>query len=87
MATKQFETKVNTGALFKNKRKEKDTHPDYTGTIKVDEPGEYRVAAWINTARTSGEKYMSLSLTKMDEPETPTKDTPGYSDLDDDVPF
>lgn len=55
-----FEMKPNSGALFKNARKEQDSHPDYTGTCVVN--GEAMdISAWIKEAK-SGTKYMSLSF-------------------------
>jgi hypothetical protein len=35
----------NEGAIWGNKRKEKDTHPDFTGNAIVDGV-EYKIAAW-----------------------------------------
>jgi hypothetical protein len=36
---------TNRGSIWKNKKKEKDTHPDFTGSINV-EGVEYWVNAW-----------------------------------------
>jgi len=36
---------TNRGAIWPNKRKEKDTHPDFTGELNVDGT-EYWVSAW-----------------------------------------
>ena len=35
----------NSGVLFKNDRKEKDSHPDYRGNIEVDGK-EYYIKGW-----------------------------------------
>jgi hypothetical protein len=35
----------NEGAIWGNKRKEKDTHPDFTGSAVIDGV-EYKIAAW-----------------------------------------
>lgn len=56
-----YEQKPNTGSLFKNDRKETDSHPDYKGTALIDGLGECWLDAWINTDR-NGAKYMSLKL-------------------------
>ena len=42
-----YEHKENKGSIFKNEKKEKETHPDYTGQANVDGT-VYNVAAWIN---------------------------------------
>lgn len=63
--------KVN-GALFKNKKKEKKTHPDYTGLVTMDaefarelynkardaKNGEIRVniSAWLKEPKKSGKE-------------------------------
>lgn len=35
----------NEGAIWGNTRKQKDTHPDFTGNAMIDGV-EYRIAAW-----------------------------------------
>jgi hypothetical protein len=81
-------------SLFINKRKEKPNHPDRTGSVKVG--GKlYRMAGWIKETK-GGDKWLGGTLTLDEErpagtpaptKTTPTKDTPGYEDIDDDVPF
>jgi uncharacterized protein (DUF736 family) len=53
----------NRGALFANERKELETHPDYKGSAEIDGV-EYWASAWINTAKNSGKKYLSLTFTR-----------------------
>lgn len=36
---------TNRGSIWKNDKKEKDTHPDFTGSLNVD-GREYWVSAW-----------------------------------------
>jgi len=55
---------TNRGAIFKNDRKEKDTHPDYKGSLNV-EGAEYWVSSWIKEGPKG--KFMSLSLTPKDQ--------------------
>ena len=72
-----MEQKDNSGAMFRNDKKEKETHPDYKGTANIAGL-EYWVSGWIKTAKT-GSKYMSLSLTpKQTQPvaELPVIDPP-----------
>lgn len=60
---------TNTGALFKNEKKEKDNHPDYKGSIVLDNGVEKELAAWIKTSK-AGKKYMSLKISdKREKPE------------------
>jgi hypothetical protein len=88
------------GVLFKNDRKEKDTHPDYKGQINVDGE-EYWLSAWIKDGKKG--KFMSLSIKPKEEqeaapPPAPRRSAPppprrggggggGFDDMDDDIPF
>ena len=45
-----YETKDNTGSVFQNERKEKDTHPDRTGSAKIGGV-DYWVNGWIKQDR------------------------------------
>ncbi len=83
----------NKGALFKNKKKETDNHPDYNGSITVDGT-EYWISSWLKTSK-NGEKFMSLSVKpKQDAPRqssAPTRrEAPkgkSVQDMDDDIPW
>jgi uncharacterized protein (DUF736 family) len=68
-----MENKPNSGALFRNKKKETDKHPDYTGSISVDGK-DYWLSAWINTSK-AGDKYMALRVTPPENADNP-KDAP-----------
>lgn len=81
-----FEIKPNTGSLFKNENKTKETQPDYRGDAMVN--GEkVEIAAWLKTAK-SGKKYMSLNFQeprqREDKPKAAPKTAP---DFEDEIPF
>lgn len=52
------------GVLFKNDRKQQETHPDYKGSVQV-EGNEYWLSAWIKDGPKG--KFMSLSLTPKEQ--------------------
>ena len=55
-----MEHKENTGKIFKNNFKEKESQPDYKGTALID--GQYKeVALWINTSK-KNIKYFSAQF-------------------------
>jgi hypothetical protein len=51
--------KTNRGSIWPNKRKDKDTHPDFTGSINVDGK-EYWLNGW---RRKEGASPVSPSMT------------------------
>ena len=55
------EQRDNAGALFKNVKKESDSHPDYRGPCVVNGT-ELEVSAWLKTSKDGKTKYMSLSF-------------------------
>jgi uncharacterized protein (DUF736 family) len=87
-----FEQKDNSGALFKNDRKEKDTHPDYRGTCMVNGV-EMAMSAWLRTSK-NGTKYMSFSFSEPYRKEQDqrsaqqaARDFGGFDDGGDEIPF
>lgn len=77
--------RTNTGTLGRNKRKEKDTHPEYTGQINI-EGVEYWLSAWVKDG--NGEKFFSLSVKPKDQAQqAPAKSSKQDSFTDDDIPF
>jgi|TARA_Y100000401_G_C8325351_1_gene227856 uncharacterized protein (DUF736 family) len=56
---------TNSGALFKNNNKEKETQPDMSGVVNVGGK-EFRVAAWNNESK-KGARYLSLKLSEKTE--------------------
>ena len=55
-----MDTKINSGFLFKNNKKTKDSQPDYTGKANI-EGLEKDIAAWVRQSK-SGEQYMSITF-------------------------
>ncbi len=85
-----YETRPETGSLFKNDKKETDSHPDYKGSALLGGVDHW-VDAWINTSN-SGVKYMSLKFKpKEARSGNGSQGAPMQraepADLDDDVPF
>lgn len=85
MAT--YQAKNLSGALFKNKRKTTDRHPDYTGSAYINGV-EFQLSAWLNTSK-SGEKYMSLTFQErpMDQGASNPTGPASFDNFDDDIPF
>lgn len=80
-----YEQKNNSGSLFKNDRKEKETHPDYKGSAMINGV-EYWVSAWLKEGK-GGTKYMSFSYQPKQE-QAPKSQPKDYAeDFDDSCPF
>lgn len=84
------ENKNNSGALFRNDKRETEKHPEYTGKITI-EGVEYYLSAWVNEMR-NGQKYFAIKATpKATAPATTTTAQPSQTttvaDPVDDLPF
>lgn len=80
--------KPGTFSLFKNDRKEKDTHPDYKGLGKDADGNDIEVAAWLKDG-TKG-KFMSCTFKAREAREATSvaqKQKPISSDDEGDIPF
>lgn len=80
-----YEQKPNTGALFKNDKRESDTHPNAKGSALIDGV-EYWISAWTNEAK-SGGKYQSLKFSRKDENRAPNPGPQDEDGFDDPIPF
>lgn len=60
-----YQTRDNSGALFKNENKATDKHPDYSGSCVID-GADFFFDAWLKTAD-SGRKWMSFSFKRKDK--------------------
>jgi uncharacterized protein (DUF736 family) len=79
-----METKVNTGAIFKNNKKQKETHPDYQGKVNVNGK-EMQIALWLKES-SNGLKYFSCSFSEPYVNEEPKQVHTQIIDPDD-LPF
>jgi hypothetical protein len=84
-----YELKEGSGSLFKNDRKEKDTHPDYAGSIMINGKEHY-LNAWLKDGKNG--KFFSGSIGKEKAPKDNFKprggdELPRNTIEDDEVPF
>ncbi len=80
---------TNRFSIFKNDDKQKDSHPDYKGTLNVD-GREFWLSAWLKTGKNG--KFFSGSIKPKDAPRQSAparKESGGYSPRDEDesIPF
>jgi len=73
-----YEQRDMSGSLFKNRKKEKDSHPNATGSAMIDGV-EYWVSAWTKKDK-NGDPWQSLAFKRKEEKEK-------IEDMDSDVPF
>lgn len=59
-----YEQRDNSGSIFVNDRKEKDTHPDRTGTAMIDGV-MYYVSGWIKQGNKG--QFLSLAFKRKEE--------------------
>lgn len=89
-----FETRDNSGSLFRNNRREKDSQPNATGKALIGGVMHY-VDAWTKTDK-NGDKWQSLSFKPVTAVPAPAaqpitaRGSSGFDDLRDsdlDAPF
>ena len=82
-----MEQRDNSGVLFANDKREKESHPNYKGNIRVDGK-DYWISGWIKEGKNG--KFMGLAVSpKEEQAEQPAKAKPkaGFDDLDSNIPF
>lgn len=67
----------NSGALFRNDRKEKDTHPTHTGQALID-GREYWISAWVKEGQNG--RFFSLAFKPKDGGRTDAPRQQTYAD-------
>jgi hypothetical protein len=84
---------TNRGSIWKNEKKEKDTHPDFTGSLNVGGV-EYWVSAWKRKEGAAAKApALSFSVKPKDDQtqrQPADKTRAGASrnvDMDDEIPF
>lgn len=77
---------TNRFTLFKNNRKEKDTHPDLTGTINVDGV-EYYLNAWTKEGKSGKFISGSIKLKEAKSAPKPVAETTADPFSDSEIPF
>lgn len=60
-----YEQRDNSGSLFKNQKKESESHPNATGSAMIDGV-EFWVSAWTKKDK-NGNPWQSLSFRRKDE--------------------
>lgn len=83
-----MEVKTSSGVLFKNMRKQQDTHPDYTGSWVNEQGVECYLDGYINESK-NGNKYIKLRVGKPKDQAVKPKAAParGFDSKDEDIPF
>ena len=71
----QYEQRDNSGSIFKNNRKEKDSQPDYTGKALIDGK-EKSVSMWIKEGKNG--KFFSVSFQEPWKPAGEPEKANGY---------
>jgi uncharacterized protein (DUF736 family) len=79
-----FEPKNDSGSLFRNERRESDSHPEFRGDGIVNGAAVW-INAWVKESRKTGKKFFSLSFRP--KRERIDRSRPLSEDLDDSIPF
>ena len=70
------------GALFRNRDKKEERHPDYKGDVTIDGK-KWALAGWLKDGKNG--KYLSLAVSEPRERDAPAdrpqRDAPDHSDI------
>ena len=78
---------TNRGAMWKNDRKQSDTHPDLSGSINI-EGTEYWLSGWTKKQGDSDNKpLVSVSIRKKEAAPAPKPAQSEPMDIDADIPW
>ena len=80
-----FEVRENSGSMFVNQRKQKDTHPDFQGTVNVDGTLK-QISAWKKEDK-NGNDWYSFSFSEPYQKDGSGGGKSSKSDDLDGVPF
>ena len=81
-----YEQKPGTGAIFKNAKKEKDTHPDYTGQILAPDGKTWQIALWVKKSQ-KGTSYFSAGVSEPYDPGSKPEPSKQAEEEISDLPF
>lgn len=81
-----MEQRENSGVLFSNDKREKESHPNYKGNIRVDGK-DYWISGWIKEGKNG--KFMGLAVSPKEEQTSQPQSKPKakIEDMDSDIPF
>jgi hypothetical protein len=60
-----YEIKDLAGSLFRNQKREKDTHPNLTGSARINGI-DYWVSCWSKPTKDGSDKWLSLAFKPKD---------------------
>jgi len=79
-----YETKPNSGAIFKNDKKVTEKHPDYRGKINVN-GRDFEISLWVKEGKSG--KFFSAAIKEPYQKETSKESPKTFIETKDDLPF
>jgi hypothetical protein len=73
---------TNRGRIFRNKEPKSSDSPTHIGTLQIEDK-TYWINAWTSVAKTTGERYFSISASLMQT----KKKIDSKTELNDEIPF